>query len=713
MPILTILLALALLSSGCTEVEEPLPLRPVDSRSVTGGRISHSYGEVRAPKGAKTLTLKASSALGAPVESVPGEEGFTRAVIEPDSEGAAVLWEAGDSIRVQFLRDGALYYAWLWTEEGGSSEAVFTTDYDILGGTDYIFFTPGYAECWETNEHTGGRIFGVVIPPSQSAVADGVASGASLAFTRSDSFEDGMSLSFANLPALLRFRLSGGVVSQVSEITLRTTSPVAGESVVYDADGVPSYHPRPKVAGDNYSSVTLSGEFEAGKEYHIALWPQEIGYLEMEFSDGEGNFTTLRSSNGLSLARSVVTDIGTIELGDSFRGLGDISTTPVKYMSKTEGTKPVSVVVIPDGFTLRELPLYESLAKMAYDFLFDTEPYKTYKNRFNAWILKVASNESGAGITDGNNNVITPVDNYFGSRWGADSYSDMTADNDKIFNFVQSNCPDIKSKIHNIDEVPIIVLVNDSRYGGKATFWNVGRGRCIIPWTYKGLKSFWRYPKVIPLSDSEPNGEWRDPTEDDFDLIGRSSGDWRNAVVHEFGHVFGRLTDEYFVKPPTTATSAKIEQINSRHSWVVPYGRNVSASYSETPWDELLSRKDELVERDERYSRIGKYQGGMNCTFGVWRSEFISGMMDNRLYFGAWSRYLIVERIMKLSGDESLFNFDYWLARDVTADPLRDGDGEGLGTRSAYRSPYRLQEPYYPEIWEESIPCAPPEAIEE
>ena len=100
--------------------------------------------------------------------------------------------------------------------------------------------------------------------------------------------------------------------------------------------------------------------------------------------------------------------------------------------------------------------------------------------------------------------------------------------------------------------------------------------------------------------------------------------------------------------------------------------KNVSSSYSTTPWDSFLQRRDELIEIDERYSRIGKYQGGFTHIFGAWRSEKVSGMIDNRQYFNAWSRYLLAQRIMTLSGDGSLFNFNYWLERDVTIDPLRD-----------------------------------------
>ena len=667
---LAILSATALLASGCSETEGLLPFNSEYSRR-TQGRDDASvrpYGEVRAPKGASTIRLKATSVVGSP---------DSRAVIETDPEGASVIWEGGDVIRVQFLKDGVFYYGNLVTEEGGTSTAEFTTEDDILGGTDYIFFTPCYKKFRETNYLTGKRIFGLEVPAAQTAVPDGVMAGSNLAFARSDSFEDGMSINFTNLPALLRFSLAGDIASDVKEVILRTTSVIAGDVLIYDADGYPDFHPgRIKDVDTTYSSITLSGDFETGKEYHIALWPRELSFFEMEFSDGvghgNGHSTTLRSSQKITLGRSVVTDIGPIDLGDSFMGSGAISTAPVKYMSATEGTKPVSVAVVPDGFTLAELPLYESLAKSALDFLFDTEPYKTYKNRFNAWILKVASNQSGAGVTDGNGNVVTPVNNYFGTKWGANSYGDMRADDNKVFNFVTANCPDIKSNIHTIDEVPVIIIVNDSRYAGRAWFWSSGKSYCMCPWFHNGGSTYWSHPVIVPDSESDPEGGWHYPTEADLDSWGRSYGDWRNAVIHEFGHSFGRLLDEYWGKKPNTAYENERATLKSLQSWQVPCGLNVSSSYSNTPWDEFLDKRDELIGHDTRYSKIGVFQGGYTYLFGMWRSEMVSGMQDNRQYFNAWSRYLIAKRIMTLSGDLSLFNFNYWLERDVTIDPLRD-----------------------------------------
>lgn len=658
---LTILSAMALLASGCSEVEGPLPLRNENVGRIDPSAVNN-IGEIRAPKGTSTASIIATCVSGNP---------DSRAVILPDDDGAAVLWEEGDSIMVQFLRDGQFYYSVMRTKLGGSSTAVFTTEDDIFGGSAYIFFSPSYLRKTESSNLSGERIFGLEIRQYQTAVAGGVMADSNLAFARSDSFEDGMSLNFTNLPAMLRFRLSGGLAGSVKSVTLRSAIPISGLHMIYDKAGSPAYYPD-RYAVNPYPSVTLSGDFEADKEYNIVLWPKELLGFEMEFSDGEGNYSILRTTDKLTFHQSEVIDIGTINLGDVWCLLGSVSMDPVKYLSATEGTKPVTIAVIPDGFTEAELPLFESLAKMALDKLFDTEPYKTYKNRFNAWILKVASNQSGAGVTDGNGNVITPVDNYFGTKWAANTNSEdmRAADDNKVFNFVIDHCPDIQSGINTINEVPVIIIVNDPRWGGRSWVYNDGRAYCIDPWALSGNFLTWSYPYIVPKSESNPQGGYRRLTADELASVKKNYGDWRNTLVHEFGHVFGRLADEYW--NTSQATTASAATINNCHSWPIPYGLNISSSYSTTPWDELKNKRPQLMEIDSRYSRIGVYQGGWNHIYGAWRSEMVSGMIDNRFYYSAWCRYLIAKRIMTLSGDLTSFNYEYWLERDVTFDPIRD-----------------------------------------
>jgi hypothetical protein len=152
--------------------------------------------------------------------------------------------------------------------------------------------------------------------------------------------------------------------------------------------------------------------------------------------------------------------------------------------------------------------------------------------------------------------------------------------------------------------------------------------------------------------------------------LGSSIGDWRNTIIHEFGgHAFGRLADEYWSNTMLTYTNSNV----SGHSWPVPFGLNVGNNPTAVPWKGiLLDNLANLVSRDSRYGRIGTFQGGDTYTFGRWRSEKVSCMIDNRMYFSAWQRYLIVQRIFTLSGDLASFTYSSWLSRDVPYDPIRE-----------------------------------------
>ena len=624
----------------------------------------------------KNMFDEAEPASGAPF-TIRADFGGTRAHIEMNEAGtyAQSVWKAGDAARIFAidLSSGGYQYAEMTAATGGASVEFNTSSGLTMGSPFYVTF-PASSKVAKSN---GRPLFGVNIPAEQEAVAGGIKDGYTVAYVTVQSTDE--FLHFKNKVSLVRFRMSGAIASQVKSVTIKGISPLAGDAVLLvDSEGEASYTDRVSFGSDVKSlTVTLSGNFEAGQDYYLVLKPGTQSSFKMIFADGEGQSTT-KISTGFTFPEGRISDFGTIDLGDAFTD-DNVSYEPIPYMTATAGAaKPVTIAVIGDGFTKDQMSDFEMLAKAGIDALMNTEPYKSYSDYFNVWILKAASKESGASITDGNGNVTTFVDTYFGSKWGESSYSDMAANATEVYNFVSENCPDIKNGIHPIQEVPVLLIVNDERYGGICHSSSNGQGYGMVPWTGHGRALSWSFPSNMastdnplptPVTNEVLQANYRKTTAEEMAAIKTNSGDWRNTLVHEFGgHCFGRLSDEYWSGTNLNYQSGPI----SSQTWPVPFGQNLAHDPTAAPWksDLLDYPLATLVEKDANYGRIGAFQGGGTYMYGRWRSEMLSCMIDNRFYFSTWQRMLIVQRIMTLSG--STFDVESFWANDVTTDPVRD-----------------------------------------
>lgn len=599
----------------------------------------------------------------------------TKVLLRMDAAGthAVRIWEPGDKYRV-IGRNGN-QYTWLdYTTAGGGSPATFTggTFSEQYSASGFWMVAPS-SSFYAAGNYGSKYAMLVTLPSAQTAYAGKPDPAALISASYVAAQTD--KPTFHNFVSLVKFRLSGGVLPKLTGIKFTGANATSGGVSFYmDDEGKPSYIKNVTWSSEHVSSrsVTLTppaGEhFVADTDYYIAIVPDAHDSFTMVFTGEEGGeektITKISKNSITRFNRSRIADFGTIDLGDTFDAPGTVATP---YMQASAGApKPVSIVVVSEGYQESELDKYEMDAKSGIEALFKTEPYKTYKDYFNVWILKVASAESGANVTDGNGNITEPHNCYFGTKWGP-TYSDMRANDAKVFAFVEDNCPDIVDGTHTIDEVPILLVVNDTRYGGINWVYSSGRAYCIVP-TTSGNRS-WAYPSNEAASVTASVGDSRAVTAAEKAELGYSSGTWRNILVHEFGgHGFGRLSDEYFydnsmnTTPPSTM---------SGHGWNPPFGRNVSTAYDPVQWDVLLENQAALVSTNSKYSRIGKYQGGDVYMFGRWRSERISCMIDNRFYFSTWQRWLIANRIMELSGREAL-SLEAFLANDVPDDPVRD-----------------------------------------
>ena len=584
----------------------------------------------------------------------------TRSRLEFGESAARVLWSRGDAFKMYRMGDTGYSQTTYTTTDDGVECATFTASSSLKSDDSYTCIYPAaaYSVYRSADQDVKLRI---PVPPTQEAVPGGLAEGLNLAAAwTSDKDAD---LSFSNLLSVVRFRLSGDV-SNLESVTFEAGKNVAGDATLFFQGGdlhfgfLNSYS---AVTYPRSTSVTLTGPFTAGQDYCMALVPATLDGFKMFFRDTQGHVLTKTSTKSLTLGRSRTVDFGTIDLGGSWEDV------PVQYLKQTKGRKKNVVAVLADGFRAEELDLFESLAKDAIDYMFSVEPYKTYQEYFTVYLCRVASNESGAGITDESGKILTPVDNYFGSRWPEKSYSNMTADEETVKSYLSSHIPEIVSGELAQKDVPAVLLINDDRYGGICHVYGTGWSYAQVPYQYAGRSIRWSFPSVQAVNVQDDSEGSRSTTNEEKDEMGRMVGDWRNTFLHEFGgHGYGRLADEYWSSKTVYTAPGAI----ASHTWTVSYALNVSGYYGSVPWKaDLLDHLDEWTARNPDYGRIGIWHGGHTSLYYRWRSEKTSCMIDNRPYYSTWQRILIVRKIMEKTGET--FDMDEFIAKDVTVDPIR------------------------------------------
>lgn len=170
----------------------------------------------------------------------------------------------------------------------------------------------------------------------------------------------------------------------------------------------------------------------------------------------------------------------------------------VPLLQSGPNDKRINIAVLGDGFTAAQQTNFVSSAQSTINYLFTKSPYTEYKNYFNAYGIKVISAETGVKHPGTATDVTEPVipvsnpNNYLGSSFDFGVhrciYSNST---NKVAQVLAANLPDYDITY---------VLGNSTEYGG-----------CGGTYAFASLNA----------SANE-------------------------IVVHELGHSFGKLADEYW-----------------------------------------------------------------------------------------------------------------------------------------------------------------------
>jgi len=168
----------------------------------------------------------------------------------------------------------------------------------------------------------------------------------------------------------------------------------------------------------------------------------------------------------------------------------------VTLMNNGDPHKKVDIVIIGDGYSKDDIEKFKADAEHFNNVMFGTEPFKKRKKDFNVRAVCAVSLESGIDVPDKNvwkNTALGSMYNTFGSA---------------RYVLTEAN-----QQLHNIaSQVPyhfVCILINDSRYGGGGIYHQFTTTYTI---------------------ENTAGQEWQ-----------------RDYVyVHEFGHSFGGLADEYY-----------------------------------------------------------------------------------------------------------------------------------------------------------------------
>lgn len=248
---------------------------------------------------------------------------------------------------------------------------------------------------------------------------------------------------------------------------------------------------------------------------------------------------------------------------------GKTHITPHKYLIKN-GTENncIDVAIVAEGYTEQEMDVFYRDAEIACESLFSHEPFKTLKNRFN--LVAVASPSADSGVS------IPRMDQWKSTAFSS-NFSTFYSDRYLTTSRVKS----VHDALAGIPYEHIIILANTEEYGGGGIY-------------------------------------------NAYTLTTAHHPMFRPVVVHEFGHSFGGLADEYFYEGDTFSDTYPFD--------VEPWEQNITTRVDfKSKWQDMLVSRTPVptpVDLKDTYA-VGVYEGGGYSAKGIYRPAYNCRMRTN------------------------------------------------------------------------------------
>ena len=244
---------------------------------------------------------------------------------------------------------------------------------------------------------------------------------------------------------------------------------------------------------------------------------------------------------------------------------------PFPYRCLHRGGSPeeaIDVAILAEGYTEAEMDSFYRHAQIAVDEILRYEPFASRADRFNFVAVASPSAESGVSVPRLNDWKNTAFSSHF-STFYSDRYLTTGA------------ISDVHNALTGIPYEHIIILANTDEYGG---------GGIYNSYTLTAA----RHPLFRPV------------------------------VVHEFGHSFGGLADEYFYENDVMTDTYPLD--------VEPWEPNITTLQDfDSKWKPLLKNDTPVptpVADKDKYP-VGVYEGGGYSFKGVYRPADECRMRNN------------------------------------------------------------------------------------
>lgn len=228
------------------------------------------------------------------------------------------------------------------------------------------------------------------------------------------------------------------------------------------------------------------------------------------------------------------------------RHIGENSVTPYVTLQQARDTsRCIHIAFLAEGYKQEEMATFEADCRTATEALFAHEPFKSMRDRFNVVAVEAPSQESGTSEPGKGVWKDTPLRSHFDTFY-SDRY--LTTLHLKALHDCLAGTP----------YEHIIVLVNTENYGGGGIL-------------------------------------------NSYNLAMAHHKAFKPVVVHEFGHSFAGLADEY---------AYEAEQIPMYPHDIEPWEPNITTQVNfHNKWENLIGKEE----------GVGLYEGAGYSLKGVWR----------------------------------------------------------------------------------------------